>query len=43
MGSPVEMAQVNKEEVSPDLDALLVVDTTKGNRVIQEVLQFLQQ
>ena len=28
------MAQVNKEEVSPDLDALLVVDTTKGNRVI---------
>ena len=23
MGSPVEMAQVNKEEVSPDLDALL--------------------
>ena len=34
MGSPVEMAQVNKEEVSPDLDALLVVDTTKGNRVI---------
>ena len=34
MGSPVEMSQVNKEEVSPDLDALLVVDTTKGNRVI---------
>lgn len=34
MGSPVEMAQVNKEEVTPDLDAILSVDTTKGNRVI---------
>lgn len=34
MGSPVEMAQVNKEEVSPELDAILSVDTTKGNRVI---------
>ncbi|MBO1265143.1 DUF1177 domain-containing protein [Proteiniclasticum sp. SCR006] len=34
MGSPVEMAQVNKEEVSPELDAVLSVDTTKGNRVI---------
>ena len=34
MGSPVEMAQVNKEEVTPELDAILSVDTTKGNRVI---------
>lgn len=34
MDSPVEMAQVNQEEVSPDLDAILSVDTTKGNRVI---------
>ena len=34
MGSPVNMAQVNKEEVSPELDAILIVDTTKGNRVI---------
>lgn len=34
MGSPVEMAQVNREEVSPELDAILSVDTTKGNRVI---------
>ena len=34
MGSPVEMSQVNREEVSPDLDAILSVDTTKGNRVI---------
>ncbi|MDO4274022.1 MAG: DUF1177 domain-containing protein [Eubacteriales bacterium] len=34
MGSPVEMSQVNKEEVSSELDAILSVDTTKGNRVI---------
>lgn len=34
MGSPVEMAQVNREEVSPELDAILTVDTTKGNRII---------
>lgn len=33
MGSPVEMAQVNREEVSPELDAILSVDTTKGNRI----------
>lgn len=31
MGSTVEMAQVNKEEVTPELDAILSVDTTKGN------------
>ena len=34
MGSPVEMAQVNAEEVTPELDAILSVDTTKGNRII---------
>lgn len=34
MGSPVDMAQVNREEVSPELDAILSVDTTKGNRII---------
>lgn len=34
MGSPVETAQINKEEVSVELDAILVVDTTKGNRII---------
>lgn len=34
MGSPVEMSQVNQEEVSAELDAILSVDTTKGNRVI---------
>ncbi len=34
MGSPVEMSQVNREEVTPELDAILCVDTTKGNRII---------
>ena len=34
MGSPVNMSQVNREEVSPELDAILSVDTTKGNRII---------
>ena len=34
MDSPVDMAQVNREEVSPELDAILSVDTTKGNRII---------
>lgn len=33
MGSPVATATINKEEVSDDLDAILVVDTTKGNRI----------
>ena len=34
MGSPLEMAQVNRAEVTDELDGILVVDTTKGNRVI---------
>ena len=34
MGSPVETYQVNQEEVSPELDAIFSIDTTKGNRVI---------
>lgn len=36
MASPVEMSQVNKEEVSDELDAILSVDTTKGNRIINQ-------
>lgn len=32
MNSPVETWQVNKEEVTDDLDAVLVVDTTKGKQ-----------
>lgn len=34
MGSPVDMATMNKYEVDPAMDAVLSVDTTKGNRVI---------
>lgn len=34
MGSPVEMSTVNQEEVNGELDAVLSIDTTKGNRVI---------
>lgn len=36
MGSPVDMATVNKEEVSGELDAILSIDTTKGNRIINK-------
>ena len=34
MGSPVDMATMNKHEVDPRMDAILSVDTTKGNRII---------
>jgi len=34
MGSPVDMDVMNKHEVDPAMDAILSVDTTKGNRVI---------
>lgn len=34
MGSPVDMATVNREEVSGELDAIVSIDTTKGNKVI---------
>ena len=34
MGSPVDMATVNKHEVDGRMDAILSVDTTQGNRVI---------
>jgi len=33
MGSVVTIAEVNREEVSPEIDAYLSVDTTKGNRI----------
>ena len=36
MNSPVEMADVNREEVEDSLDAILTVDTTKGNRIINK-------
>lgn len=34
MGSPVDMATMNKHEVVPEMDAILSVDTTKGNRIL---------
>ncbi len=34
MGSPVDMATMNAFEVSPDMDAILSLDTTKGNNII---------
>ena len=34
MGSPVEMETLNTHEVDPEMDAVLSIDTTKGNRVI---------
>lgn len=34
MGAPVDMATINQQEVHVDMDAILSVDTTRGNRVI---------
>lgn len=37
MGSSVDMATMNKMEVDPDMDAILSIDTTKGNRIINHL------
>ena len=34
MGSPINMTTNNEKEVLPEMDAILSIDTTKGNRVI---------
>lgn len=34
MGSPVDMAMMNAMEVTPEMDAVLSIDTTKGNRLV---------
>jgi len=34
MGSPVDMKAMNAHEVDSDMDAILAVDTTKGNRIL---------
>lgn len=34
MGSPVDMETMNRHEVTPEMDAVLSIDATKGNRVI---------
>lgn len=37
MGSPVSTADVNREDIGKDpVDAVLVVDTTKGNRIMND-------
>jgi len=33
MGSPVDIGVMNREEVDEDMDAILSIDTTKGNRI----------
>jgi len=33
MGSPVDMTTMNRQEVTRDMDALLSIDATKGNRI----------
>jgi len=33
MGSPVDILTMNKHEVIPEMDAILSIDTTKGNKV----------
>ncbi len=33
MGSPVNMVQMNEAEVDGEMDAILSIDTTKGNRI----------
>jgi hypothetical protein len=34
VGSPVDMLTMNNNEVSPDMDAILSIDTTRGNWVV---------
>jgi hypothetical protein len=34
MGSPVDMAEMNAREVDAAMDAILSIDTTRGNRII---------
>lgn len=34
MDSPVDMGAMNEQEVDPAMDAILSIDTTKGNRII---------
>ena len=35
MGSPVDIAVMNREEVDESMDAILSIDTTKGNRIVK--------
>lgn len=37
MGSPVDIATMNEHEVDPAMDAILSIDTSRGNRIINHV------
>lgn len=37
MGSPVDLATMNRYEVDPGMDAVLSVDTSRGNKIINHV------
>ncbi len=37
MGSPVELATMNKYEVDQEMDAILSIDTSRGNKIINHV------
>lgn len=34
MGAPVDMGTMNRQEIAAEMDAILSVDTTKGNRIV---------
>ncbi|MFP4589531.1 MAG: DUF1177 domain-containing protein [Candidatus Acetothermia bacterium] len=36
MGSPVDIKTMNEQEIDPEMDGVLSVDATKGNKVINE-------
>jgi hypothetical protein len=36
MGSPIDSRQMNEHEVVQEMDAILSIDTTRGNRVVNE-------
>jgi len=36
MGAPVDMATMNRHEVHPEMDAILSVDTTRGNWIVNQ-------
>ncbi len=37
MGSPIELSTMNKYEVTPEMDAILSIDTSRGNRIINHI------
>ena len=36
MGSPVDIATMNRHEIDPQMDAILSIDTTRGNLIINQ-------